>query len=119
MNLVSLMDIFTILVFFLLVNSTSSDVMEPPKSISLPASFVESKPRETVVVMVTEEEVLAESQRCMSCGMCMDCETCWMYCTNSAFERLPKGEHYRVKLEVCNGCKKCADACPCGFIDMK
>jgi dissimilatory sulfite reductase flavoprotein subunit len=68
---------------------------------------------------LTEEEVLEESQRCMSCGMCMDCETCWMYCTNSAFERLPKGEHYRVKLEVCNGCKKCAEACPCGFIDMK
>jgi NADPH-dependent glutamate synthase beta subunit-like oxidoreductase len=68
---------------------------------------------------LTEEEVLAESQRCMSCGMCMDCETCWMYCTNNAFERLPKGEHYRVKLEVCNGCKKCAEACPCGFIDMQ
>ncbi|MCP5111588.1 MAG: glutamate synthase, partial [bacterium] len=68
---------------------------------------------------LSEGEVLEEAQRCMSCGMCMDCETCWMYCTNNAFERLPKGEHYKVKLELCNGCKKCADACPCGFIEMQ
>ena len=45
LNLVSLMDVFTILVFFLLVNSSSSDVMEPPKSIALPESVVDSKPR--------------------------------------------------------------------------
>ena len=57
-NLVSLMDVFTILVFFLLVNSSSTEVMEPPKSISLPASIVEKKPRETVVVLVTNENIL-------------------------------------------------------------
>jgi NADPH-dependent glutamate synthase beta subunit-like oxidoreductase len=67
---------------------------------------------------LSEEEALAEARRCMSCGMCMDCETCWMYCTNSCFVKLPKGEHYKVKLEVCNGCKKCAEECPCGYIDM-
>jgi len=58
LNLVSLMDIFTILVFFLLVNSSSTEVMEPPKVISLPDSVVEKKPRETVVVLVTPEEIL-------------------------------------------------------------
>jgi len=67
---------------------------------------------------LSEAEAMEEAKRCMSCGMCMDCETCWMYCTNSCFVRLPKGEHYRVKLEVCNGCKKCAEACPCGYIDL-
>jgi NADPH-dependent glutamate synthase beta subunit-like oxidoreductase/Pyruvate/2-oxoacid:ferredoxin oxidoreductase delta subunit len=67
---------------------------------------------------LAEEDALAEAKRCMSCGMCMDCETCWMYCTNSCFVKLPKGEHYKVKLEVCNGCKKCAEECPCGYIDM-
>jgi len=66
----------------------------------------------------TADQALAESKRCMSCGMCMDCETCWMYCTNSCFVKLPKGEHYRIKLEVCNGCKKCAEECPCGYIDL-
>ena len=68
---------------------------------------------------LTEDEALDEAKRCMSCGMCMDCETCWMYCTNSCFVKLPKGEHYRVKLEVCNGCKKCAEQCPCGYIDIE
>jgi Fe-S-cluster-containing hydrogenase component 2 len=32
--------------------------------------------------------------------------------------RLPKGEHSKIKLEVCNGCKKCAEACPSGYIEM-
>jgi NADPH-dependent glutamate synthase beta subunit-like oxidoreductase len=67
---------------------------------------------------LSEEQALEEAKRCMSCGMCMDCETCWMYCTNNCFVRLPKGEHYKIKLEVCNGCKKCAEACPCGYIDL-
>jgi len=67
---------------------------------------------------LTEAEVLEEAKRCMSCGMCMDCETCWMYCSNNCFVRLPKGEHCKIKLEVCNGCKKCADACPSGYIEM-
>jgi NADPH-dependent glutamate synthase beta subunit-like oxidoreductase len=67
---------------------------------------------------LTETEAIEEAKRCMSCGMCMDCETCWMYCTNNCFVRLPKGEHYKIKLEVCNGCKKCAEACPCGYVDL-
>jgi len=67
---------------------------------------------------LTEDEVLEEAKRCMSCGMCFDCETCWMYCSNNCFVRLPKGEHSKIKLEVCNGCKKCAEACPSGYIEM-
>jgi biopolymer transport protein ExbD len=66
LNLVSLMDVFTILVFFLLVNSSSSDVMEPPKSIALPESVVDSKPRETVIVLVTEDNVLVQGHVVMS-----------------------------------------------------
>jgi biopolymer transport protein ExbD len=62
LNLVSLMDVFTILVFFLLVNSSSSDVMEPPKNIKLPDSVVEAKPRETVIVMITPTEVLVQGE---------------------------------------------------------
>ncbi|VAW51074.1 Adventurous gliding motility protein S [hydrothermal vent metagenome] len=62
LNLVSLMDVFTILVFFLLVNSSSSDVMEPPKNIKLPDSVVETKPRETVIVMITPEQILVQGE---------------------------------------------------------
>lgn len=62
MNLTSLMDVFTILVFFLLTNSSSNEALEPPKVITLPDSVVESKPRETVTLMVTDEDILVESR---------------------------------------------------------
>ena len=62
LNMVPLMDVFTILVFFLLVNSTASDVLEPPKTVDLPASYVENKPRETVAVIVTEDSVLVQGE---------------------------------------------------------
>ncbi|MFH0899668.1 MAG: NAD(P)-binding protein [Pseudomonadota bacterium] len=67
---------------------------------------------------LSEAQLLDESKRCLSCGMCFDCETCWMYCTNGAFVKKPKGEHFGLKLEVCNGCKKCGEECPCGYIDL-
>jgi len=66
LNLVSLMDVFTILVFFLLVNSSSSDVMEPPKNIKLPDSAVETKPRETVIVMITPTQILVQGEPVIS-----------------------------------------------------
>lgn len=62
LNLVSLMDVFTILVFFLLVNSSASEVLDTPKEISLPDSIVESKPRETVVVLVSTEVILVQGE---------------------------------------------------------
>jgi NADPH-dependent glutamate synthase beta subunit-like oxidoreductase len=81
---------------------------------------VEERGMETEIELgLSEQEALAEAKRCMSCGMCMDCESCWMYCTNNCFVKLPKGEHYKIKLELCNGCKKCAEACPCGYIELR
>ena len=62
MNLTSLMDVFTILVFFLLVNSSSTEVLETPKQITLPASVVEDKPRETVVIFISLKEVTVQGQ---------------------------------------------------------
>ncbi|MGH8223557.1 MAG: ExbD/TolR family protein [Woeseiaceae bacterium] len=62
MNLTSLMDVFTILVFFLLVNTGSVQVMEAPKTVTLPESRVEAKPRETVVIFVSAEEVLVQGK---------------------------------------------------------
>jgi biopolymer transport protein ExbD len=62
MNLTPLMDVFTILVFFLLFHSSGSDVMEAPRQIKLPDSIVETKPRETVVIMVSPEVVLVQGE---------------------------------------------------------
>ncbi len=62
MNLTSLMDVFTILVFFLLVNSANTEVLETPKQIVLPDSVVEEKPRETVVIFVSSDEVTVQGE---------------------------------------------------------
>jgi biopolymer transport protein ExbD len=75
LNLVSLMDVFTILVFFLLVNSSSSDVMEPPKRIKLPDSVVEAKPRETVIVMITPDHVLVQGEPVITTQEVVDSKT--------------------------------------------
>jgi len=62
MNLTSLMDVFTILVFFLLVNSANNEVLETPKQITLPASVVEEKPRETVVIFISPTDVTVQGE---------------------------------------------------------
>ena len=62
MDLTSLMDVFTILVFFLLVNSGSVEILDAPKEVTLPESRVESKPRETVVIFISPTEVLVQGK---------------------------------------------------------
>ena len=62
LNLTPLMDVFTILVFFLLFHSSGGDVLETPKQIKLPDSVVETKPRETVVIMVSPEVVVVQGE---------------------------------------------------------
>ncbi len=60
LNLVSLMDIFTILVFFLLVNSSDVETLPNAKDIQLPQSIAEKKAKETVVILIGEEEILVQ-----------------------------------------------------------
>ncbi|GAB2876356.1 ExbD/TolR family protein [Microbulbifer echini] len=74
MNLTSLMDVFTILVFFLLTNTSSNEALEPPKVITLPDSVVETKPRETVTLMVTDEEILVESNSVIATSEVLESE---------------------------------------------
>ena len=65
-NMVSLMDIFTILVFFLLANSGEGEVLPSTRNIELPESIAEQKPRQNVVVMVTATEILVQGSRVIS-----------------------------------------------------
>lgn len=66
LNLTSLMDVFTILVFFLLVNQSAVEVLEPPREIKLPDSVVEAKPRQTLVIMVSEQMIMVQGEPTMS-----------------------------------------------------
>src|SRR5690606_31718806 len=62
LSLVSLMDIFTILVFFLLVNQAEVAELDVPQNIQLPESMAMEPPSQTVVVMVTPEQVLVQGE---------------------------------------------------------
>lgn len=69
---------------------------------------------------LTQEQAIDEAKRCMSCGSCFDCGTCWSYCQDQAIVKpVIKYQAYKFKLDFCNGCKKCAENCPCGYIEMK
>jgi biopolymer transport protein ExbD len=61
LNLTSLMDVFTILVFFLVMNS-GTEVLDAPKDVVLPESFIETKPTETVVINISPEQVLVQGE---------------------------------------------------------
>jgi NADPH-dependent glutamate synthase beta subunit-like oxidoreductase/Pyruvate/2-oxoacid:ferredoxin oxidoreductase delta subunit len=87
-----------------------------------PAEEWLSKPDEEIDRGITLEQFLEETARCFSCGNCFGCERCWMYCTPACFKKVDSpgpGNYYTIKLDTCDGCKKCDDECPCGYIDMK
>lgn len=67
----------------------------------------------------SREDAITEAKRCMSCGMCFDCATCWSFCQDNAIVKpLVKGNPYKFKPGFCTGCKKCSEVCPCGYIEM-
>jgi NADPH-dependent glutamate synthase beta subunit-like oxidoreductase/Pyruvate/2-oxoacid:ferredoxin oxidoreductase delta subunit len=87
----------------------------------VPAADRLARPHDPIDLGITKEQVVEESKRCLSCGFCFGCERCWMYCTPSCFTKVSEqgpGSYYKIKLDTCDGCKKCVDECPCGFLDM-
>jgi NADPH-dependent glutamate synthase beta subunit-like oxidoreductase/Pyruvate/2-oxoacid:ferredoxin oxidoreductase delta subunit len=79
------------------------------------------KPAEEMDLGITREQALEETTRCFSCGLCFGCENCWMYCQNNCFKKtkeLKPGHYYDIDLSTCDGCKKCAEECPCGFLEL-
>ncbi len=66
MNLVSLIDVFTILIFFLLSNATGVELLPSPKAVQLPMSEAEKAPKETVVLVISATEILVGGRRIAS-----------------------------------------------------
>jgi thioredoxin reductase/Pyruvate/2-oxoacid:ferredoxin oxidoreductase delta subunit len=87
----------------------------------MPAGERLANPNAEIDHGISKEQFLAEVGRCFSCGLCFDCEKCWMYCQASCFAKLEEkrpGHYFKIKLELCDGCKKCAEECPCGYLEM-
>jgi biopolymer transport protein TolR len=74
LNLVSLIDIFTILIFFLLINTGVADILPNSKAIKLPESTAEKTPRETVVVMVSQNEIVVDGRKVATVSDVIDTE---------------------------------------------
>ncbi len=72
---------------------------------------------------LSEEQAREEAERCMSCGMCFECDNCVIFCPQDAVYRVPKnqstmGRYVATDYTKCIGCHICADVCPTGYIDM-
>ena len=75
------------------------------------------------VIALTEAEAVAEAKRCMSCGLCFECDNCVVYCPQTAVFKVKKsqsttGRYVDTDYTRCIGCHICKDVCPTGYIQM-
>ena len=75
------------------------------------------------VLPLTETQAVAEAKRCMSCGMCFECDNCVVYCPQVAVFKVAKskstaGRYVDTDYAKCIGCHICKDVCPTGYIQM-
>lgn len=92
-----------------------------------PESFIESSnvidSYEERFRGLAEEDAVKEADRCMSCGMCFECDNCVIYCPQDAVFRVKKdqstlGRYVDTDYDKCIGCHICSDVCPTGYINM-
>jgi Pyruvate/2-oxoacid:ferredoxin oxidoreductase delta subunit len=72
-----------------------------------------------VVGSLDEANALYEARRCMSCGNCVECDTCAGGCPDNAVIKLGPGKRFRFNYDYCKGCGLCVTECPCGAIRME
>jgi NADPH-dependent glutamate synthase beta subunit-like oxidoreductase len=75
------------------------------------------------LIALSEEATVDEAKRCMSCGMCFECDNCVIFCPQDAVYRVEKdkrttGRYVATDYDRCIGCHICADVCPTGYIKM-
>ncbi|MEO8081529.1 MAG: NAD(P)-binding protein [Caldimonas sp.] len=75
------------------------------------------------VLALSEAEAVGEAKRCMSCGLCFECDNCVVYCPQTAVFKVPKskstmGRYVDTDYSKCIGCHICKDVCPTGYIQM-
>jgi len=105
LNIVSLMDIFTILVFFLLANSANIEVLPNPEAMQLPESLAQQPPRERPVLMITEREILVGGTRVMPLAAALRAPGPVLQDLKSLLQQLPLravagGTHTRGEINI-------------------
>jgi NADPH-dependent glutamate synthase beta subunit-like oxidoreductase len=69
-----------------------------------------------IVQTLTPEEAVYEARRCLSCGVCNECDACWVFCPETAISR--SDGNYEINLDYCKGCGICAQECPRGVVSL-
>jgi len=78
-----------------------------------------AEPHSEIDLPISADEFDAEVRRCLSCGGCFGCEHCFIYCNAQAYTRSESagpGAYFRYDAAACEGCGKCIELCPCGFL---
>ena len=75
MNLVSLIDVFTILIFFLLSSASGVELLASPKAVKLPISTADKSPKETIVVVVSDTDILVDGRKVATVAEAMAMKT--------------------------------------------
>ena len=75
------------------------------------------------IAALDEAAAIGEAKRCMSCGLCFECDNCVVYCPQTAVRKVPKkeattGRYVTTDYDKCIGCHICSDVCPTGYIQM-
>ncbi|MDP1896457.1 MAG: FAD-dependent oxidoreductase, partial [Sulfurimicrobium sp.] len=75
------------------------------------------------LMKLDDKQVVAEAKRCMSCGLCFECDNCVVYCPQTAVFKVKRsesttGRYVDTDYSKCIGCHICADVCPTGYIKM-
>jgi Pyruvate/2-oxoacid:ferredoxin oxidoreductase delta subunit len=67
---------------------------------------------------LTEQQAVAETERCLSCGNCFECDGCFGACPEDAVIKLGKGYRYEFDYDRCTGCGICYEQCPVHAIEL-
>lgn len=69
-------------------------------------SFADTRPA------FAEAEALLEASRCFTCGSCIGCDNCQIFCPDMAIARRADGQGYAINWDYCKGCGACVSECP-------
>jgi len=71
-----------------------------------------------VTLAYSREQAVAESDRCMSCGVCNGCDNCYIVCPDvSVMRDTRENGHYTIRTTYCKGCLVCVQECPTGCLE--
>lgn len=94
------------------------DYLDAPASVQPAVAPQDRHNFDEVEKGLTEAQARFEAQRCLSCGVCFECDNCYAACPEQAIARLGPGRGYAVSVDLCTGCAACFEQCPCHAIEM-